>query len=88
MSFASLPPALTRQKLCVDLYALYDLEWVHANEMCISGSLKHACSKGVYVAPIPDEPLLWAGVLFVRKGEKATTTDLGGYRSNGAHTRG
>ena len=40
-----------------------------------SGSLKHACPKGIYVAPVPEEPLLWTGVLFVRKGEKAT--DLG-----------
>lgn len=35
-----------------------------------SGSLKHACPKGIYVAPVPEEPLLWTGVLFVRKGEK------------------
>ncbi|EME83445.1 uncharacterized protein MYCFIDRAFT_136888, partial [Pseudocercospora fijiensis CIRAD86] len=35
-------------------------------------SLKHACPKGVYVAPVPDEPLLWAGVLFVRKGPYAS----------------
>ncbi|KAF2211840.1 hypothetical protein CERZMDRAFT_98273 [Cercospora zeae-maydis SCOH1-5] len=34
-------------------------------------SLRHACPHGVYVAPIPEEPLLWTGVLFVRKGPYA-----------------
>ena len=33
-----------------------------------SAALKHACPKGIYVAPLPDEPLLWTGVMFVRKG--------------------
>ena len=47
--------AFVRQKLCVD-YA----------------SLKRgACPKGVYVAPVPDQPARWTGVLFVRKGERA-----------------
>jgi hypothetical protein len=30
--------------------------------------LKHASPRGLYVAPVPEEPLLWTGVLFVRKG--------------------
>jgi hypothetical protein len=38
--------------------------------------LKHASPKGVYVAPVPEEPLLWTGVLFVRKG-KARMATLG-----------
>lgn len=33
-----------------------------------SASLKHASPKGLYVAPVPEQPLLWTGVLFVRKG--------------------
>jgi hypothetical protein len=37
--------------------------------------LKHASPKGVYVAPVPDEPLLWTGVLFVRKGKEALQTE-------------
>ncbi|KXS99255.1 hypothetical protein AC578_6186 [Pseudocercospora eumusae] len=42
-------------------------------KLCVDfGSLKHACPKGVYVAPVPDEPLLWAGILFVRKGPYAS----------------
>lgn len=31
-------------------------------------SLKHACPKGLYLAPVPGEPNLWEGVLFVRAG--------------------
>ncbi|KAF2718276.1 hypothetical protein K431DRAFT_322534 [Polychaeton citri CBS 116435] len=31
-------------------------------------SLKYACPQGLYVAPVPDEPLLWTGVLFVSRG--------------------
>lgn len=42
---------------------------VTADDRCGSGSLRHACPKGVYVAPVPDEPLLWSGTLFVRKGK-------------------
>ncbi|WPH00231.1 Hypothetical protein R9X50_00305400 [Acrodontium crateriforme] len=34
-------------------------------------TLKFACPKGVYVAPTPDEPLQWSGVLFLRKGPYA-----------------
>nr|POF14253.1 protein crossbronx [Quercus suber] len=33
-----------------------------------SASLKHACPKGIYVAPDPERSLQWIGVLFVRKG--------------------
>ena len=33
-----------------------------------SASLKSACPKGIYLTPVPDEPLTWAGVLFLRKG--------------------
>ncbi|GIZ42611.1 hypothetical protein CKM354_000587100 [Cercospora kikuchii] len=41
-------------------------------KLCVDfASLRHACPKGVYVAPIPEEPLLWTGVLFVRKGPYA-----------------
>jgi len=41
-------------------------------KLCLDfASLKHASPKGVYVAPVPDEPLLWTGVLFVRKGPYA-----------------
>ncbi|CAK3765554.1 Hypothetical predicted protein [Lecanosticta acicola] len=41
-------------------------------KLCVDfASLKHACPKGIYVAPLPDEPLLWTGVLFVRKGPYA-----------------
>lgn len=40
-------------------------------KLCVDyATLKHACPKGVYVAPVPDHPLLWTGVLFVRKGEQ------------------
>ncbi|TKA70983.1 hypothetical protein B0A55_08033 [Friedmanniomyces simplex] len=35
-------------------------------------AVKHACPKGIYVAPVPDEPLQWTGVLFPRKGPYAT----------------
>ncbi|KAH9825750.1 Protein crossbronx, partial [Teratosphaeria destructans] len=34
-------------------------------------ALKTACPKGVYVAPDPDEPLTWTGVLFPRRGPYA-----------------
>ncbi|KAK4503713.1 hypothetical protein PRZ48_004628 [Zasmidium cellare] len=38
-------------------------------KLCVDyAALKHACPKGVYVAPVPDHPVLWTGVLFVRKG--------------------
>ncbi|EME46124.1 hypothetical protein DOTSEDRAFT_148087 [Dothistroma septosporum NZE10] len=41
-------------------------------KLCVDfASLKHACPKGIYVAPVPDEPLIWKGVLFVRKGPYA-----------------
>lgn len=36
-----------------------------------SAGLRHAAPKGLYVAPVPDEPLVWTGVLFVRKGRQA-----------------
>ncbi|KAI5356566.1 Putative ubiquitin-conjugating enzyme E2, ubiquitin-conjugating enzyme/RWD [Septoria linicola] len=41
-------------------------------KLCVDfGTVKHACPKGIYVAPVPEEPLLWTGVLFVRKGPYA-----------------
>ncbi|KAF2767813.1 hypothetical protein EJ03DRAFT_140558 [Teratosphaeria nubilosa] len=41
-------------------------------KLCIDfAALKTSCPKGVYVAPDPDEPLTWAGVLFPRKGPYA-----------------
>ncbi|KAM0718527.1 hypothetical protein Q7P37_005597 [Cladosporium fusiforme] len=41
-------------------------------KLCLDfASLKHANLKGLYVAPVPEEPLLWTGVLFVRKGPYA-----------------
>ena len=41
-----------------------------------SATLKFACPKGVYVAPNPDEPLQWSGILFLRKGEHDPVTTL------------
>ncbi|KAK1063561.1 hypothetical protein LTR33_012265 [Friedmanniomyces endolithicus] len=42
-------------------------------KLCIDfAALKHACPKGIYVAPVPDEPLKWTGVLLPRKGPYAT----------------
>ncbi|KAA6410531.1 MAG: hypothetical protein FRX48_05953 [Lasallia pustulata] len=32
------------------------------------GSLKHACPDGIYLSLTPDVPMVWSGVLFVRKG--------------------
>ncbi|SMQ45302.1 unnamed protein product [Zymoseptoria tritici ST99CH_3D7] len=41
-------------------------------QLCVDFAiLKHACPKGIYVAPLPEEPLTWTGVLFVRKGPYA-----------------
>lgn len=40
-------------------------------KLCVDyATLKHACPKGAYVAPVPDHPLLWTGVLFVRQGKQ------------------
>jgi hypothetical protein len=33
-----------------------------------SAGLKHACPEGIFISLTPDDPALWAGVLFVRKG--------------------
>ncbi|KAK4891899.1 hypothetical protein LTR27_009598 [Elasticomyces elasticus] len=42
-------------------------------QLCIEfAALKHACPKGVYIAPVPEEPLRWTGVLFPRKGPYAS----------------
>ena len=39
-------------------------------KLCIDfQALGNAAPKGVYVAPLPSEPLVWTGVLFVRKGK-------------------
>ncbi|KXL51049.1 MAG: hypothetical protein FE78DRAFT_74806 [Acidomyces sp. 'richmondensis'] len=40
--------------------------------LCVEfAALKYACPKGIYVAPLPDEPLTWTGVFFPRKGPYA-----------------
>jgi hypothetical protein len=42
-----------------------------------SASLSHACPKGIYVAPLPSNPLAWSGVLFVRKGKSECPLSAG-----------
>ena len=73
----SLSTALTKEKLCIDLYASCAVcarSSLFANRHR-SAALKHACPKGVYVAPVPANPLLWVGVIFVRKGTRLCLTD-------------
>ncbi|KAL1586333.1 hypothetical protein WHR41_05419 [Cladosporium halotolerans] len=42
-------------------------------KLCLDfASLKHANLKGLYVSPVPDEPLQWTAVLSVRKGPYAS----------------
>ncbi|KAK3067995.1 hypothetical protein LTR53_014767 [Teratosphaeriaceae sp. CCFEE 6253] len=44
---------------------------VHEKLRVDFASLKHAKLKGVYIAPAPDNPRAWSGVLFPRKGPYA-----------------
>ncbi|KAK5175658.1 uncharacterized protein LTR77_000797 [Saxophila tyrrhenica] len=53
-------------------------------KLCLDfASLKHAFPKGIYVAPLPDDPLIWAGLLFVRKGR--SPYPILGYSITDAH---
>jgi hypothetical protein len=57
--------------------------------MSSSAGLKQACPEGVFISLTPDDPALWAGVLFVRDGVNDRLIDQGFLTNVGEqdHTR-